>query len=157
MVRPSTTNWLDPKSRIKSQADYEDFIRWLLVNKHINFHPDNPFEDYADETGTQTFSSDESAILNARMKEAFHLLKHSIYDIGLVIFRKYTNQARVFTVSVSGDLGLKHFTVSTDKPGVHGEQEAKEIARMEYNMLLDKSKRETKAETLKEIDVVRKP
>jgi hypothetical protein len=84
-------NFLDPDSEITTEKDFRDFENWLMRVRHVNFHPDNGFEEYIDVTNhdKRTFTKAEAEILNRQRTQAFDLLGDKIYDIGLEELRRY--------------------------------------------------------------------
>ena len=72
---------------ILSTKDVETFFHHLVLERKVNFHPDDMFEDYVScEGGINTFTIEERAIYNRLMDESFAVYKNEgvdIYEIGL--------------------------------------------------------------------------
>ena len=68
--------------------DVETFFHHIVLERKLNFHPDDMFEDYISCEGSiNTFTLDECAIYNRLTDESFAVCKKDdvdIYEIGLV-------------------------------------------------------------------------
>lgn len=73
---------------IMTVKDVETFFHHIVLERKVNFHPDDVFEDYVScEEGINTFTLDECAIYNRLMDESFAVCKKDdvdIYEIGLI-------------------------------------------------------------------------
>lgn len=68
------------KDRIVS--DYKKFVKDLVKNKSLNFHPDDKFKEYISiETKKKTFTSEEAKKLQEKMDYFFDKLGDKVYDI----------------------------------------------------------------------------
>lgn len=67
--------------------DVETLFHHIVIERKVNFHPDDMFEDYVScEGGINTFTIEECAIYNRLMDESFAVCKNEgvdIYEIGL--------------------------------------------------------------------------
>ncbi len=79
-------------SHINSVKDVEVFFRYLVVERKVNFHPDDDFANYVSlKDHTPTFSDEEVAIYNRLMDESFEVCKKAsvdIYGIGMDEFQQ---------------------------------------------------------------------
>ena len=75
------------ESHINTVKDVETFFHHLVLERKVNVHPDDMFEDYVScEGGINTFTAEECAIYNRLMDESFSICEKSgvdIYAIGL--------------------------------------------------------------------------
>ena len=75
------------ENHILSTKDVETFFHHLVLERKVNFHPDDMFEDYVScEGGINTFTVEECAIYNRLMDKSFSICEKSgvdIYEIGL--------------------------------------------------------------------------
>jgi hypothetical protein len=73
-------------SHINSVDDVQAFFHHLVYERHVNFHPDNNFEDYVCyEDHNPTFTKDEVKMYNRLMDESFDVCSKEntdIYQIG---------------------------------------------------------------------------
>ena len=61
------------ENHILSTKDVETFFHHLVLERKVNFHPDDMFEDYVScEGGINTFTIDECAIYNRLMNEVMY-------------------------------------------------------------------------------------
>ena len=71
---------------ITSVKDVEEFFDYLLLDRKLNFHPDDRFENYINlETKEQSFTPAECELFNRLMNEAFEVSEKEgadIYEIG---------------------------------------------------------------------------
>lgn len=59
---------------INSIQDVKEFVRILMIDENLNFHPDTPFEDYINlNTNQPTYSTEEAILRNNLLQEAFTL------------------------------------------------------------------------------------
>lgn len=73
---------------IKTPADVAKFFFWIVFEKHIDFHPDDDFEEYVDEDGEYVFSDEDAGYLTYTMSECFEVCKQygrSIYHIACIV------------------------------------------------------------------------
>ena len=79
-------------SHINSVKDVEVFFRYLVVERKVNFHPDDDFANYVSlKDHTPTFSDEEVAIYNRLMDESFEVCEKAsidIYGIGMDEFQQ---------------------------------------------------------------------
>ena len=75
-----------PNDHITSVKDLETFFDYLLLDRKLNFHPDDRFENYINlETKEPSFTPSECELYNRLMDEAFDLCEKKgadIYEIG---------------------------------------------------------------------------
>lgn len=75
--------------------DVQSFFKHLTSERKVNFHPDEPFEQYVDiDTHEPTFTEKECELYNRLMDEAFEICDKSnvdIYSIGLSHLRNSFN------------------------------------------------------------------
>ena len=70
----------------------ENFISDLYNKLDVNFHPDDPFENYVDDDNKPTFSDNEANALNKIMDRIFDWCDNNqidIYDIGEPILKRF--------------------------------------------------------------------
>ena len=59
---------------INSLEDVKEFVRILIEEENLNFHPDTPFEDYINlNTNQPTYSEEEVVLRNQLLHQAFAL------------------------------------------------------------------------------------
>lgn len=59
---------------IKSIQDVKEFVRTLMEDENLNFHPDTPFQDYVSlETGRPYYNSQQVQLRNDLLKQCFAL------------------------------------------------------------------------------------
>ena len=78
---------------IDTIEDVKSFFTDLVYKLHLNFHPDDPFEDYVMEDGRPLFTQQEAAIFETLMNECFNVCDKAdvdIYEIGMEILNTYT-------------------------------------------------------------------
>lgn len=57
---------------INSLTDAKEFVRILITEEELAFHPDTPFEDYINlDTNQPTYSKQEAAVRNQLLEQAF--------------------------------------------------------------------------------------
>lgn len=120
-------------SKITNVDHVKLFISHLINQLHLNFHPDTPFNDYANETG-DTFTDAQCAILTDRINECFEVCASTntdIYEISMAIlniatFPKY-NPNDPTPSATAGDWFKKHleFFRSTYFPHIANLTEAR--------------------------------
>ena len=67
---------------ITSVKDVEHFFDHLLMERKVNFHPDDRFEDYINlETKESSFTTDECNLYNDLMEESFNVCEKMGIDI----------------------------------------------------------------------------
>lgn len=75
--------------KIKNVEDVKRFFSFLIKEKQLIFHPDNPISDYVNiETGEKTFTMIESIFLQKLMNTCFEVCEKSkvcIYSIGMEV------------------------------------------------------------------------
>mgnify|MGYP000973968177 FL=1 len=74
-------------ANITSAADVAKFMSDMYMHLNLNFHPDDPFEQYVDENGDRLFDDRQSAELNKIVDKCFEVAGDNVYEIGL----KYIN------------------------------------------------------------------
>jgi len=72
--------------KIDSIEDVKILADWC-VEKKINFHPEDDFNDYINNDGTKSFSIQVGTKLNNLWLQAFHNCKQS--DVWSVVLRKH--------------------------------------------------------------------
>lgn len=74
-------------NHISSIKDVEAFFQHLVLDRKVNFHPDDMFENYVScEGGINTFTLEECANYNRLMDECFKVCEKEgkdIYEIGI--------------------------------------------------------------------------
>ena len=74
-------------SHIISLVDVETFFHHIVLDRKVNFHPDNMFEEYVSyDNGRKSFTSKECELYNRLMKESFSVCEKcgaDIYEIGM--------------------------------------------------------------------------
>lgn len=80
-------------SHINTLKEVRRFFRYLIAEKHINFHPDDDFEDYLEDKS-------EANLYNRLMDECFTVCEQKekpemIYDIALEEFDSYIKKYMV--------------------------------------------------------------
>ena len=59
---------------INTLEDVKEFVRILIEDEDIAFHPDTSFEDYINlNTNQPTYSKEEAALRNGLIQQAFEL------------------------------------------------------------------------------------
>ena len=59
---------------INSLEDVKEFVRILIEDEDIAFHPDTPFEDYINlNTNQPTYSEEDAVLRNNLLEQAFEL------------------------------------------------------------------------------------
>lgn len=59
---------------INSVQDIKEFVRILMIDENLNFHPDTPFEDYIFlNSGLPVYTKEAAERRNALLKQAFEL------------------------------------------------------------------------------------
>lgn len=75
------------KDKITSMEDVKDFFHHIVFEKKINFHPDEPFENYIEISSRKaSLTNEECKVYNRLMEESFEICNTSgidIYQIGL--------------------------------------------------------------------------
>lgn len=67
---------------IATVRDIECFAKYLVEEFSLNFHPDEPFEEYINiDTKAPTFSKEECEIADGLMKECFAICEKEGLDI----------------------------------------------------------------------------
>lgn len=78
---------------IKSIQDIKEFVRILMVDENLNFHPDTPFEDYVFvNCGLPFYTKEAAERRNALLNQAFELgesLGENIHEVMCVEGNKY--------------------------------------------------------------------
>lgn len=64
------------------------WVRYLIHDRRLNFHPDTPFGDYVDHDGNLYFSIHEIRRFDATMEQAFMCLGDRVYEIAAPILRE---------------------------------------------------------------------
>ena len=76
---------------ITNTEDIKTFFEELLA-EGLNFHPDDPFEDYINyETKEPTYTEEEAALRNHLLEQAFDVCdreRHDIYELCIEIFMR---------------------------------------------------------------------
>ena len=76
---------------IKTTEDVKTFFEELLA-EGLNFHPDDPFEDYINyETKEPTYTEEEAALRNNLLEQAFQVCENEgqdIYELCIEIFMR---------------------------------------------------------------------
>ena len=74
-------------THINTVEEIEDFFHHIVCTLKVNFHPDDRFEDYIKmDTHEPSFSTEECALYNRLMEEAFDVCEREgkdIYEIGM--------------------------------------------------------------------------
>jgi hypothetical protein len=61
-------------TNINTLEDVKEFVRILMEEENLGFHPDTPFEDYiVIKTNGQAYSKEEAEIRNGLLNQAFML------------------------------------------------------------------------------------
>ena len=61
-------------TNINTLEDVKEFVRILIEDEDIAFHPDTPFEDYINlNTNQPTYSTEDAVLRNNLLKQAFEL------------------------------------------------------------------------------------
>ena len=72
---------------IISLEDVEAFFRHIVLDRKVNFHPDNMFEEYVSyDNARKSFTSNECERYNRIMKESFSVHEKcgaDVYEIGM--------------------------------------------------------------------------
>ena len=74
------------ESTIATVNDMKEFFRYLVNERQVVFHPDDPFEDYKFQDGHGVFTQEERAVYNRLMDESFEVCEKNgadIYALGL--------------------------------------------------------------------------
>lgn len=67
---------------IKTLEEVKGLSLYLYYEKHVAFHPEDPFEDYINtDDNNQCFTTEESIALNSRMEECFDVCQKEDVDI----------------------------------------------------------------------------
>lgn len=65
-----------------NRDNVRSFVEWCERDQHLNFHPDNGFEDYTHcQTDEPIYSADQAAMLNKKLEEAFAFCR--AYDLDI--------------------------------------------------------------------------
>lgn len=87
------------ESHIASVKEAREFMKHLVNDLHLSFHPDDDFNDYKDErTKERLFNDEEAQIYNALMAEAFRACENAdadIYDLGWEVIEKGINDGLI--------------------------------------------------------------
>ena len=84
-------------SIIATVDDVKEFIRHLVNNRMVNFHPDDRFEDYSScGDGSETFTQKECVVYDHLMEECFEVCEENRVDIYAIRNR---TDARCFGVT----------------------------------------------------------
>lgn len=76
---------------IRTPVDVGKFFFWIVFEKNINFHPDDPFSSYSD-GDDPTFSPGEESYYDEVMKQCFEVCEtydRDIYKIAMVATGAY--------------------------------------------------------------------
>lgn len=72
-----------PVKAIHSERDARRFFKHLLVKERLNFHPDNNFADYVEDSGETTYTREERRLRQSLMGQCRTLLGDRIYEVAL--------------------------------------------------------------------------
>jgi len=76
-------------AEIRDADDYRAFVRHLMAEEGLNFHPDNAFIEYVDRKGKRTYDWDAASLRESLLMEAFDRLpQDEVYRIALEEHRK---------------------------------------------------------------------
>ena len=77
---------------IKSPADVAQFFIYLVFERKVNIHPDDPFKDYVNENLEPTFTTEEAECYDRMMETSFDICETygvDIYEICCRVFALY--------------------------------------------------------------------
>ena len=78
---------------IKTVDDVKSFFHDLVYNLHLNFHPDDSFNNYINDKNEDLFTKEQAIIFDTLMSECFDICSQNdadIYEIGMEITNAYT-------------------------------------------------------------------
>lgn len=74
------------ESHIINVKDIQTFFHYLVYEKHMSFHPDDDFHEYANfKTNELCFTKEEAVLFNRLITESFNICDNQgidIYEIG---------------------------------------------------------------------------
>jgi len=85
------------------EATYRKFVRMIIKNRRVAFHPDNGFEEYTDmNDGSRTFTREEAQLYNKEMNGFFKNLGNLVYEIALEESRDVEKQLEIENRFIQG-------------------------------------------------------
>jgi len=66
---------------IKTIEDVNAFLKFLIIDLELNFHPDDPFTDYQNRAGEKLFTEREAWVLEVLLEQAFFVAQEVDIDL----------------------------------------------------------------------------